>query len=101
MWNLDLSADCNGTSFHGHILPFDKEHMEYIFGKGKGPSGDNKSTYTYIFTNKNNDVVTVYDFKGEDGHIGAKNFEISKDFFNWFLDELFFYNFQNIKERTY
>lgn len=86
-WKLDQNANAGGTSFHNHIVPGNKKTFEELFGYG-GEGDGYKVTYDYTFTNKDGEVGTLYDYKGDNGHVGACCPEVSESLYNWLMKQI-------------
>lgn len=74
-----------GTSFIDNAGPIDDAKVMEVFGHGSAPSSDDKvQMYELVFTDDNNNVYTLYDYKGDSGHIGGFKNKLSDNDINNF-----------------
>lgn len=77
-----------GLAYKLSVSGVNKEVMEILISPiGKFPCMEG-TTYLYMFENDRGDKAVLYDYKGQDGRIGAKNKKIALSFLKWMRDYL-------------
>lgn len=83
-FKLDPDVDTSMTAFHGHMIRLPLASLVEALGPAHIECTSGKTLHEWLFSDEGGRPVTLYDYKGSQWHVVAREPAMADAFVRWF-----------------